>query len=256
MIVITLFQETPLMLRRSFTTLSLLALAAAPLAAQAPATKERDPDKKVSGGQLPAGWMGRTDKANAKLEDAKFVTMGSGVHVTSGPAAVYWRDADRVTGPFTATATISQTKNPTHPEAYGIFFTGNKLDTPEQSYAYLLVRGDGKYMVKHRAGSELHTIAEWTESPAVHKVDASGKATNTVGVDASKPDSVRLLVNGTQVAALPGAHVGSTDGYVGLRVNHNLDVHVGEFTVTPKAAAATESTTPAKKPAKKDQKKG
>jgi hypothetical protein len=41
-------------------------------------------------------------------------------------------------------------------------------------------------------------------------------------------------VNGVQVAALPGSHVGSTDGYVGLRVNHNLDVHISDFVVSPK----------------------
>jgi hypothetical protein len=241
------------MIRHSFTALSLLLLAAAPLSAQMAGMKDHDPDKKADGGALPAGWSGRTDRPNTKLEDAKFVTMGSGYHVTSGPAAIYWKPASRVIGPFTATATMSQTKAPAHPEAYGIFFMGNKLDTPEQSYAYLIVRGDGKLMVKHRAGAELHTILDWTESAAVHKADASGKATNTLTVDASKPDSVRLSVNGTQVAALPGSHVGSTDGYVGLRVNHNLDVHVSNFTVTPKASAAL--TAPAKKAATK-QKKG
>jgi hypothetical protein len=41
-------------------------------------------------------------------------------------------------------------------------------------------------------------------------------------------------VNGTQVHALGGTHFGSTDGVVGLRVNHNLDVHIGEFKVEPK----------------------
>jgi hypothetical protein len=241
------------MIRRSVTTLSVLLLAAAPLSAQMAGMKDHDPDKKADGGALPAGWAGRTDRANTKLEDAKFVVMGSGYHVTSGPAAIYWKPASRVTGPFTATATMSQTKAPAHPEAYGIFFMGNKLDTPEQSYAYLIVRGDGKLMVKHRAGAELHTILDWTESAAVHKADASGKATNTLSVDASKPDSVRLSVNGTQVAALPGGHVGSTDGYVGLRVNHNLDVHVSEFTITSKASAAL--TKPAEK-VKAKQKKG
>jgi hypothetical protein len=223
------------MRRHSFTALSILVLAATPLAAQMSGMKEHDPDKKAEGGKLPAGWSGRTDKATANLEDAKFVTMGSGYHVTSGPAAIYWKD--RVSGPFTASATLTQTKAPMHPEAYGIFFMGNQLDTPAQSYAYLVVRGDGKYMVRHRAGSDLHTIVDWTESPAVHKADASGKATNTLTVDASRPDSVRLSVNGTQVAAMPGAHVGSTDGAVGLRVNHNLDVHVSDFTVTPKRTA-------------------
>jgi hypothetical protein len=241
------------MIRRSFTALSLLLLAAAPLSAQMAGMKDHDPDKKAQGGALPAGWTGRTDKATAKLEDAKFVTMGTGYHVTSGPAAIYWREANKVTGPFTASATMTQTKAPAHPEAYGIFFNGSKLDTPEQSYAYLLVRGDGKVMVKHRAGAETHTIMDWTENAAVHKADASGKATNTVSVDASKPDSVRLSVNGAQVAALPGSHVGSTDGYVGLRVNHNLDVHISDFSVTPKASVT--GPTPAKKVAAKQKKR-
>jgi hypothetical protein len=30
------------------------------------------------------------------------------------------------------------------------------------------------------------------------------------------------------------SHLGKNDGLVGLRVNHNLDVHVGDLTVTPK----------------------
>jgi len=195
--------------------------------------KDHDPDKKVDGGALPTGWMGRTDRPNTKLSDAKFVTMGAGFHVTSGPAAIYWKDANKVSGPFTASATFAQTKAPMHPEAYGMFFMGTDLQAPSQSYAYLLVRGDGKVMVKRRAGAELHTILDWTENAAVHKADANGKATNMLTVDATKPDSVRLLVNGTQVAALPGSHVGSTNGVVGLRVNHNLDVHISDFTVTP-----------------------
>jgi hypothetical protein len=157
--------------------------------------------------------------------------MGAGYHVTSGPAAIYWNTGRTTAGPFKASATFTQMKAPAHPEAYGVFFMGKKLDTPEQDYAYFLVRGDGKVMVKHRAGADVHTILDWTENAAVHKQDAAGKATNTLSVDASRPDSVRLLVNGTQVVALPGAHLGSTDGLVGLRVNHNLDVHISDFTV-------------------------
>jgi hypothetical protein len=218
------------MIRRTLTTLSLLAVAAAPLAAQG----ADDPTKKVAGGALPAGWMGRTDRATDKLTDAKFVTMGSGYHVTSGPAAIYWNPKTVTTGGFVATTTITQTKASTHPEAFGIFFMGKDLDTPQQNYAYFQVRQDGKYMVNHRAGSEIHKIVPWTDSPAVNKLDASGKATNKLTVDASKADSVRLYVNDKQVAALPKDHLGKTDGLVGLRVNHNLDVHVAGLTVTPK----------------------
>ena len=88
--------------------------------------------------------------------------------------------------------------------------------------------------MNHRAGADVHKIMDWTDVAAVKKADANGVATNTIGIDATKPDSLRLLVNGVQVAALPGSHLGSTDGIVGLRVNHNLDVHISDFKVAPK----------------------
>jgi hypothetical protein len=218
------------MIRRTITTLSLLALAAAPLAAQG----ANDPTKKVAGGALPAGWMGRTDRATDKLTDAKFVAMGSGYHVTSGPAAIYWNPKTVTSGPFTATITVTQTKAPAHPEAYGLFFMGKDLDAPTQSYMYFLVRGDGKFLVNHRAGAQVHKVIDWTENAAVVKADANGKATNKLTVDATKADSLRFLVNGKQVAAVPANQFGTTNGIVGLRVNHNLDVHIGDLTVTPK----------------------
>ena len=233
------------MIRRSYAAVSLLVLVAAPLAAQ---MKDHDPDKKVAGGTLPAGWMGRTDRDNAKLEDAKFQAMGAGFHVTSGPAAIYWKH-NNVTGPYTATATFTQLKAPSHPEAYGLFFNGKDMTGANQNYAYFLVRGDGKVMVKHRAGKDVHTIMDWTDNAAVHKQDAGGKATNTLTVDASKADSVRLLVNGKQISAFAKAYLGGAEGAVGLRVNHNLEVHVAEFTVTP--AKGGVSSAPAKKDTKK-----
>jgi hypothetical protein len=215
------------MSRRNLVAFAVL-LAAAPLSAQ----MNHDHDKKIEGaGALPAGWMGRADEG-AKVEDAKFIVMGSGWHVTSGPAAIYWKDAP-TKGPFAASVTIRQTKAPEHPEAYGIFFMGKDLKADNQSYAYFIVRGDGKFMVNHRAGKEVHKIVPWTDSPAVNKADDKGSATNTLTVDA-KPDSIRLLVNGKQVHALVGNHFGNTDGIVGVRVNHNLDVHINNFTITPK----------------------
>src|SRR5881628_203454 len=128
------------MIRRSLLSVSMLVLTAAPLAAQAYGA-EKDPTKKVEGGgaPMPNGWMGRTDRDNTKLSDAKFVAMGSGYHVTSGPAAIYWKTASQTKGRFTATTTMTQTKAPTHPEAYGIFFMGKDLDGANQSYAYFLV---------------------------------------------------------------------------------------------------------------------
>src|SRR5206468_8018104 len=120
----TLRRSRP-MIRRSLVSLSMLVLTAAPLAAQM-AGMDHDPTKKVEGAgtPLPAGWTGRTDNASSKLSDAKFVAMGSGYHVTSGPAAIYWKEGSATKGPFVETATLTQTKAPMHPEAYGVFFMG------------------------------------------------------------------------------------------------------------------------------------
>lgn len=213
-------------MRRTLITASLLFLATAPLAAQA----NHDPDKHVAGGGLPAGMMGRAD-GTAKVTDVKFAPAGDGYHVTSGPAGIYWSDKNKMSGPFVATITIKQTKAPTHAEAYGIFFVGSQLSSPDQTYAYLLVRGDGMVMLNHRAGSEVHKVMPWTANAAVHKADANGVSTNVLTVDASKPDSVRLKVNGVQVANYPGSGYGK-DNYVGFRVNHNLDVDVSAIKIT------------------------
>lgn len=218
-------------MQRTMTTLAMLCLAVAPVAAQQ-AMKDHDPDKKIAGGGLPAGWMGRADGANAKLSDVKFVAAGDGYHVTSGPAAIYWTEKTNMSGAFTATVTIKQTKAPTHAEAFGVFFAGNKLTAADQTYYYLLVRGDGMFMLNHRAGAEVHKILPWSANAAVHKADANGVASNTLTVDASKPDSVRMKVNGVQVAALPSDANGYANGTLGVRVNHNLDVDVSAIKIT------------------------
>ena len=213
-----------------------LLLIAAPLAAQGNMVgMKHDADNKVAGGALPVGWSGRTDDPSAKVQDAKFVAEGTGWHVTSGPAAVYWNDKSTVTGPFTASVTIEQTKNSgQHPEAYGIFFQGSTLKGDDQSYAYFLVRGDGKVMVNHRAGKEVHKIVEWTGNAGARKADVAGKASNTLTVDTTKPDSIRMFVNGTPVASIDATHFGSPAGIVGIRVNHNLDVKISNFVIEPR----------------------
>ena len=112
-------------------------------------------------------------------------------------------------------------------------FQGSNLDKPDQTYLYFLVRGDGKFLVNHRAGADVHKIVPWTENAAVKKADDKGVATNTLSVDATRPDSIRLLVNGKQVHALGGSP-GGADGWVALRVNHNLDVHISDVAIAPK----------------------
>ena len=180
---------------------------------------------------LPAGWQARFDKEAADPSKLSFAVMGTGLHATTGPAAIFWRPENTMSGPFRISATFTQMKAPMHPEAYGIFVGGKDLDKPEQTYGYLIIRGDGKYAIKHRAGTEVHTVADWTDLPALKKADEAGKATNTVAFEV-RADSVRAFVNGQQVKSWGSAYW-SGNGVAGLRVNHQLDVHVSDFAVTP-----------------------
>lgn len=223
---------------RTFATIALLALAAAPLAAQGQAAKpagekpakaqgsENHPQmlRDAKAGVLPEGWSARLDRGS-DMSRVKFVTMAPGWHVTLGPAAIFYRAADRVNGPFHAEATIHQTAAPAHPEGYGLFYGGQALDGEGQKYTYFLVRGDGKFLIKERNGAETRNVTEgWTDHAAVKKQDAEGRTANKLEIDATG-EQVRYLVNGQEVHAAAKTP-GGTNGIVGLRVNHNLDVHI------------------------------
>jgi hypothetical protein len=236
---------------RTAAALALLALAATPLAAQQAASKPADKPAaaaKADGhahkadstnhraafdnapmGVLPEGWSARLDRGT-DMSKMKFVVMDPGFHVTLGPAAIFWRAADRANGAFHTVATIHQMKAPAHPEGYGLFYGGQALDGEEQKYTYFLVRGDGTYLVKQRNGAETANVTEgWVEHAAVKKQDAEGKTMNKLEIDATG-DQIRFLVNGQQVHTMAAAP-GSRNGIVGLRINHNLDLHVEGFEV-------------------------
>jgi hypothetical protein len=93
------------------------------------------------------------------------------------------------------------------------------------------VRGDGKYAIKHRAGSEVHTVVDWTEHPKLNKQNEAGQATNTLAIEASG-GQVKMLVNGEEVKRWERSYW-QAEGQLGLRVNHQLDVHVSNFKVEP-----------------------
>lgn len=193
-----------------------------------------DPTIKVKRAGLPAGWTIRLDDKEKRYtaDDTRFEIMGAGYHVTSGPAALYYSEVHRPSGSFVVRASLTQMKAPAHQEAYGIFIGGADLATPQQQYLYLLVRGDGRYFVGHRAGAEVHRIVPWTEHEAVRPQDEAGTQTNELAIQVT-PDSVHMLVNGARLRSFAKIemHGFRTDGQAGLRVNHNLDVHVGSIEV-------------------------
>ena len=56
---------------------------------------------------------------------------------------------------------------PAHPEAYGVFMGGTKLDSDDQNYLYCVVFGTGMYSIKHRFGGEVHTLVDRKASELV-----------------------------------------------------------------------------------------
>jgi len=217
-------------MKKLFLAIAAIGLAAMPLLAQHPAEHGADPDKKMAGpGTLPSGWKGRLDSGDKTLAGVKASQMGGGVHFMTGPAGIYYKPADKGTGAYETHATFTQMEPAAHPEAYGLFIGGANLDAAGQKYTYFIVRQDGKYMIKRRAGADTPTVVDWTDSAAIKKPDSSGKMSNTLAIEVGK-DKVRFLVNGTEVSTAPAAQV-DTAGIAGLRINHNLNVHVEGFTV-------------------------
>jgi hypothetical protein len=197
-------------------------------------------------GPLPTGWMGRTDRPTYKLEDANFVTMGSGLHVTTGPAVTLWNPANTASGSYTISAQFGVRSAPMH-DAYGLFWGGTDVaDSAKVSYAYFLVYGNGNFTVKHRAGAnsrtvrgsamgDVHIVIDSTFNAAVNKAMKDGapadggSASNLLEVRVAS-DSVRFVVNGKQVAAVDAkSPMMPNAGVYGLRVNHNIDTHVANF---------------------------
>jgi hypothetical protein len=181
------------------------------------------------GGVLPPGWKGRFDLVSMQLEHLRFLTMDDGLHVTSGPPGIYYRPDQTATGSFTVKATFTQLAKGAHREGYGAFIGGADLDGDGQRYTYFLLRQDGHYLVKRRAGGNTQGVIDWTPNDAIKSFGANGRMTNEIGIDADAA-TVRFLVNGTEVASRPRSEV-DADGVVGLRINHQLDLHVQGFGV-------------------------
>ena len=202
----------------------------------------QDATKAVSGGgDLAPGWQMRVDPRAGSGTPPKFVAMGSGYHATSGSRAIYWRPGDVATGNYRVSATFTLTKPPGHAEAYGLIFAGKDLTGPNQNYVYFTLGGNGSYLIKHRAGDaddQIHTIQNWTPSDVIARPDASGKSTDKLEVVVG-PQKIQYLINGKEVYSMdrakavgPGTMLSSTDGIAGIRVSHNLDVHIADFKVT------------------------
>jgi hypothetical protein len=177
----------------------------------------------------PSNWLIRFDRPGTHDSTVYFVDMPPGWHVTTGPAAILYDPAAVAEGTFEVTSEVYLFPGERR-EGYGIFVGGRSLQGPDQTYAYFLLRKDGRFLIKLRRGSETEVMTPWTEHAAVVRHDGGeGTVKNVLGIHVTAA-TVRFSVNGEEVASHPRATI-APDGIVGLRVNHALNVHVTNLEV-------------------------
>lgn len=174
--------------------------------------------------QRPSDWRVRFDRTDASDSSLYFVSMPPGWHITTGPSGIFY-DPDQVAaGQYDVTSEIYLFPGERR-EAFGVFLGGQHLDAEGQRYTYFLIRKDGQFLIKRRNGSETPTLHPWTEHSTILKHEGGeGTVKNVLEIHV-RAQEVHFIVNGETVASLPRTEV-DTDGVVGLRVNHNLNLHV------------------------------
>ena len=186
----------------------------------------QDEDQKL---ERPADWNVRFDRPAAD-SDLYFVSMPPGWHVTSGPASILYNPSQVASGEYKLESKIYLFPGQRR-EGFGVLFGGQGLDGPDQNYIYFLIRGDGSYLVKLRAGSEAQAVIPWTKHEAIVEHEGQeGAAENVLAVQCGS-EMIDFFVNGEKVNSLPIGDL-EVDGVVGLRVNHGLNLHVAELTIT------------------------
>ena len=200
------------MLRRAL-FVALVALLAAPLAAQSP-----------------SGWKVHMDEGNATLS---VMPTEKGFQLTGGPG-LFFNPANTVKPIYRVRATFTQTKAVDKTTYYGLFFGGNEMEGTRPTYVYFAIAQDGTFIIRHREGTDLHEMDKSLHF-AIRKPDASGKAVNALEVQVA-PTAVSYLVNGAVVDATPTrAGMGSytetskVGGVVGVRIDAPIDVQVDGF---------------------------
>ena len=189
--------------------------------------------------QTPADWIVRTDSqmpdvvigSDQETADIWFVNMAPGWHITTGPAAIFYRPTATAEGEYTAQSTIHLFDPGDRREAFGLLFGGRDLETDEWTYDYFLIRNSGEFLIKRRQGAETSTLVEWTPHEAVRTFgpDTESSVANTLSVSVGADDVVFFL-NGEEATRLPRTDA-QTDGIVGLRINHALNVHLEDLTI-------------------------
>ena len=216
--------------------LSALVLTAT-LAALATTASAQDADRSVANGGIKvAGWLGRVDRRplsqGKTVNDSRFVSEGGAFRISAGPAGNFWNPANTASGNYDVMATFKEHKMASsHPHSFGMFIGGADLQSDTETLMYCIVYGTGKYSIKTFHGDKVTTLVDGEENAAIHKADANGESTNSVGWRV-RDGQASCVINGNVVKTLPRAEfvaadrLTSTDGIYGIRVSHNLELTV------------------------------
>jgi len=203
--------------------------------------------RKIEGGGVSvAGWTGRIDdsetKAGQALNNAKLAMDGAAMHVTTGPAVVYWNPANKAAGNYTVKATFNEPKYMNlndHPHPYGIVIAGNDMGTPQQTYLYCAAYGNGFFIVRGFGPDAFQMNGRRGEMhAAVHKAAGPGQPVTQEIAMTVKGDRVECAINGTVVAGydkpalVTAGKLKSTDGLYGIRFAHNTEALVTGLAMT------------------------
>ena len=171
--------------------------------------------------------------ADDEEDDIYFVSMTPGWHIATGPPGIFYHPASTAAGAFTAHATIHLFDPGDRNEAFGLFVRGMDLESANLTYDYFVIRNSGEFLIKRRIGSETKFVQDWTASPAIQRYmdPAVSSVQNDLRIRVNRADVV-FSINEVDVATLPAADV-RTEGIVGLRVNHGLNLHVFDLAVEP-----------------------
>lgn len=187
------------------------------------------------GQSWPEGWQVRADRSGVDLTEITFSEMAPGYHVTTGPAAIFWREDDRAGGRYRVDLETHLFDPGGRREAFGLFIGGAGLAGDGQRYTYFLIRDGGQFLVKERDGRETSTLVQWSAHPAIRSFADRGEGeasvANDLAVEAAD-DEIRFYVNGSEVTSIPRPP-GTAEGIAGLRINHDLNVHIARFAISP-----------------------
>jgi len=176
----------------------------------------------------------RADRPGDDLSEIAFEAIASGYHVTTGPAAIFWREDDEAAGRYQVELDVYLFDPAGRREAFGLFLGGRDLEGPGQGYTYFLIRDGGQFLVKERDGAETPTLVQWTTHPAISgwndRREEESSVLNRLRVEADE-EEIRFYANDVELTSIARGSRG--EGIAGMRVNHGLNLHVTRLAVSP-----------------------